>query len=141
MSWQDVAKEFGMDAEDKLHAEELIQEMAEEIMTLRNEVSEQARLNGMGSEREAKRMAQLVELRKERDASNYTCIQAHKEKLKWKEYAEKLREALESLEFFIRLNADGKTSYGGFHTVQDEFQSLFHYADDALKIPKPGEEK
>jgi formate-dependent phosphoribosylglycinamide formyltransferase (GAR transformylase) len=41
---------------------------AETVQTLQAECEEQARLNGMGAEREARLMAQVAELRAERDA-------------------------------------------------------------------------
>lgn len=41
---------------------------AETVQALCAEVNEQARLNGMGAEREARLMAQVAELRAERDA-------------------------------------------------------------------------
>jgi septal ring factor EnvC (AmiA/AmiB activator) len=60
-------------------------EAADEIERLRAELSEQCRLLGMSGEREAKHLAQIAALEKERDA-----LRAELDALKaWKEEAEK----------------------------------------------------
>ena len=50
---------------------EIMCEAADRIEQLERELMEEARLNGMGSEREAKLMAQLAACQKERDAYKF----------------------------------------------------------------------
>lgn len=45
--------------------------------------------------------------------------------------------ALRYLEHRLRLNAEGKQPYGGFHTVQEEFQSIWRIAHHALQYDMP----